>query len=121
MVAAGEIGALTFATPGEELQLFEVEYSGSFEGGLTLTFYFDPLQVSGVELGQLHVFHWTGEVWEDLGGTLDPQAHTLTVVTNSLSPFAIGAAVPEPGTWLMALAGLSALALRRRNRRSPAS
>lgn len=117
MIALGEIGPLSFAIPGDRLQLFEVEFEGSFDGQLILTFHYDPtLLPAEFNVADLRVFHWTGSQWENLGGTVDPLNHTITAYTDSLSPFAV-AAVPEPESYLLLLAGLAGIAWRVRGKR----
>jgi hypothetical protein len=123
MVALGEFGSPTFQIPGDRLQIFDVEYEGSFAGLLKLTFAYDAgLLAPGFDENTLHVFHWTGDKWEDLGGVVDPLTHTITALTDNLSPFAIAAVpVPEPETYAMLLAGLGLVgaATRRRRRSGP--
>lgn len=119
LVNAGEFGPLSFSLPGDRLPLWELEYDGSFSGLLTLTFGFDPtLLPPGVDASQLRIYHWSNGAWVDLGGRFDLATGTITVSTDSLSPFALGvAAVPEPGTLLLMLGGV--LVLGRRLRRTP--
>jgi hypothetical protein len=125
MIAAGDIGPLTFALPGDRLPLWEIEYDGSFAGLLKLTFGFDPsLLPGGLPLDSLHIFHWTQGRWIDLGGgytvSIDGQgvAHgTISVLTDSLSPFALGVvAVPEPASVALLVAGLLIVLRRARTR-----
>ena len=112
LITLGKIGPITFTVPGPKLQLFEVEYEGSFIGQVLLTFGYDPsLLNAGVDPGDLRVFHWTGTAWEDLGGTVNPASNTIAFYTDSLSPFAVGA-VPEPETWVMLLAGFGLVLVR---------
>lgn len=108
LIDAGEIGPLSFGTPGGSLPLWEIEYDGSFAGQLTLTFGFDPtLLPDGLDASRLRIYHWTDGAWADLGGRFDLGNGTITVTTDSLSPFALGvAAVPEPATVLLMLGGL---------------
>lgn len=117
MVALGEFGMPTFQAPGGRIQLFEVEFDGEFDGQLKLTFsYDDTLFPSGFDEHKLRVYHWTGSTWEDLAGIVDVDANTITAFTNSLSPFAVAAAVPEPETYALFLAGLGLLGYRLKRR-----
>jgi hypothetical protein len=116
MVALGEFGSPTFQTPGDQLQIFEVEFEGTFDT-LRLTFAYDAgLLTPGFDEDDLHVFHWIGDEWIDLGGTVDTTNHTITAFTTDLSPFAI-AAVPEPETYAMLLAGLGLVGVAARRRK----
>lgn len=118
LVALGEFGLPTFQAPGGRLQLFEVEFDGTFSGQIKLTFSYDQsLLPIGFNENMLHVFHWTGTSWEDLAGTVDVNAHTITAFTSSLSPFAV-AAVPEPETYALFLAGLGLLSYRLKRRQT---
>jgi hypothetical protein len=117
MVDLGEFGVPTFQTPGDQLQIFEVEFEGTFDT-LKLTFAYDAgLLTPGFDEEDLHVFHWIGDEWVDLGGTVDTTNHTITAFTTDLSPFAI-AAVPEPETYAMLLAGLGLVGVAARRRKS---
>ncbi len=110
LIAVGEIGPLSFRIPGDELQLYEIEFSGSFSDQIMLTLGYDPLLLpAGFDASLLRVFHWNGDAWEDLGGTVDPLNSTITFYADNLSPFAVGA-VPEPGTYALLLAGLALVA-----------
>lgn len=62
------------------------------------------------------VFHWIGDEWVDLGGTVDTTNHTITAFTTDQLPFAI-AAVPEPETYAMLLAGLGLVGMAARRRK----
>jgi hypothetical protein len=105
-VSAGVLGRPSFMVPGDYLQVFHVSMSGTQNGLIELSFVYDPtLLPGGFDEGNLRVFHWTGNEWENLGGVVDAANNTITVTTNSLSPFAI-AAVPEPETYALMLVGL---------------
>ena len=117
MIALGEFGPLTFGMPGGLLQLWDIGFEGSFNDGLRLTFHLDTsLLPPGADPENLRLYHWTGGSWQLLAGGFDPATGTITIETDSLSPFAVGA-VPEPGAaWLLA-GGLVAIGLRLRRRR----
>lgn len=115
-IAAGEFGALSFAVPGRVLQIYDLEFEGSFSGGVQLTFGFDPSALSLANAGSLHIYHWTDGSWVDLGGIVDIAGGRITVVSDSLSPFALGAPVPEPASWILLLAGGALVARRLRPR-----
>lgn len=101
---------LSFGVPGSRLPLWEIEYEGSFSGGLQLTFAFDPDLLAGIDAERLHIYHLKDGSWQDLGGFLDLAAGTIRITTDSLSPFALGLApVPEPGSWALMLGGLALL------------
>lgn len=120
MVDLGEFGTPTFQFPGDKLQLFEVEFEGTFSGLLKLTFAYDAgLLDPGFDEEALHVFHWSDGEWLDLDGEVDSTNHTITVYTDTLSPFAI-AAVPEPETYAMLLAGLALVGAATRKRKKSA-
>ncbi len=123
MIAEGEFGPLTFFAPSAKLQLFDVDFEGSFSGTVRLTFGYDPSALpDGFDEQTLRVYHWDDDVgrWEDLGGTIDPLNHTITVFTDQLSPFAVATAVPEPEGYAMMLVGIGLVAwrLRRAAKRS---
>ncbi len=88
---------------------------GEVSGTMELTFCYDPAMLpAGLEGEGLVVLHHTVDGWE----TLVPidradVAHTLTVQTDSLSPFLL-AQIPEPGTLSLLAAGGLALIRRRR-------
>ncbi|MBI1397813.1 MAG: PEP-CTERM sorting domain-containing protein [Betaproteobacteria bacterium] len=117
LVALGEIGPITFQIPGSALQLFNIEYEGSFSGMVTLTFGYDPtLLPAEFDPLNLRIYHWNGTTWDNLGGAVDPFNHTITASTDSFSPFAVGA-VPEPETWAMFALGAGLVLLRLRKSR----
>ncbi len=120
LVALGEFGLPTFQVPGGRLQLFEVEFEGEFDGQIKLTFsYDDTLFPTGFNEHDLRVYHWNGSTWELLTSVVDVDANTITAYTDSLSPFAV-AAVPEPETYAMFLAGLGIVGYRLGSRRKTA-
>jgi hypothetical protein len=107
-------------------QIWQVDYSGSLNGGLaTLTFDFDPATIpQGTLLADLGIWHYneTAGAWQFLTGpVVDSYAtlgyDTITVQTGSFSPFFLGAPAPEPSTIMLAMTGLLPLAGFCRNRR----
>lgn len=108
-VNAGEFGGLTFGTIDGLTPLWDLDYSGSFNGPLQFTFGLDPkLLSSAVDTDRLRIYHWTNGAWEDLGGSFNASNNTFTASTDHLSPFALGV-VPEPHTYALMLAGLALL------------
>lgn len=116
-IAAGEFGKPTFDVPGGTLQVFEIEFEGSFSGLVTLTVGYDAsLLPAEFDPSRLHVYHWKNGSWIDLGGVVDVVNHTITFATDSFSPFALGVAadVPEPSALALLAAGMGALVWRRK-------
>jgi hypothetical protein len=118
LINTGEIGIPPFETTNGPTQLFDVDFQGEFQGLLKLTFGYDVALLGGVEETLLRVFHWRDgrSIWEDLGGTVDTNNHTITVYTDSLSPFAVAsvAAVPVPGAiWLFSSGLIGLIGIRK--------
>lgn len=108
----GEFSAFTFAAAGT-VQLYEVEYDGTFDGDLTLVFGYDAsLLPPGFDPLDLRMYHYYSGAWHDLAGTVDPVAQTITITTDRLSPFAVGT-VPEPAAAGALLLLSAAFAARR--------
>ena len=108
-------GPVDFDLAGDA-QLWEIAFTGEFDGQVALTFrYFHETLPSGMDQSLLGIYHQldSGE-WELLPVIArDPAAYTITVLTDSFSPFALGE-VPEPAT--LALLGIGSLAMLRRKR-----
>lgn len=107
-VNAGEFGDLSFSSIGGFVPLWNIEYNGNFNDSIRLTFGIDPVLLSsGIDPNRWSIYHWTGGSWENLGGNFNASNNTFTVLTDHLSPFALGVApVPEPETYALLLAGL---------------
>lgn len=91
-VANGEFEPLDFPTPGEPAQVWDVTFSGVFNGQVHLTVGFDPtILPPGFDQTGLCLYQFSGGVWVKLAGTVDPVGHTITVVTADLTPLALGA------------------------------
>lgn len=88
----GQFALPTFQTPGGTVtQLWNLEYSGTHNGNIHLTFAYNPaLLPAGFDESQLVIYHYHGAAWEKLTGTVDAVNHKITVTTASLSPFALG-------------------------------
>lgn len=109
-------GNFILSVPGETLQYWDLHYTGALDGPATVSFQFDPtLVTAGLPLGIWHYVDATG--WEFLGGNV--AGNTITVTTDSFSPFALGVApVPEPSAYVLGLIALAGLvAVRRKSRR----
>ncbi|MCG3180185.1 MAG: hypothetical protein BIFFINMI_02542 [Phycisphaerae bacterium] len=116
-VAEGEFTTPDFLIPGQ-LQLWDLEFSGSYDGAIHLVFAYDPSALPpGTDESLLDIYHFDGGAWVPLGGTVDIFNHTISVNVDSLSPFAVGE-VPEPGTLLLLTAAGAILTATRRRRRA---
>lgn len=90
-VAHGEFEPFTFMTPGGPAQIWEVSFTGTNSGAIHLTFAYDPtILPSGLDQSTLCIYHFQGNAWEKLAGTVDLVRHTIAVTTVSLSAFALG-------------------------------
>lgn len=104
----GLYGVSPFALPGSgPTSVWTIEGGDDFTGLATLTFGYDTaLLPTGYDESLLAVGHYIDGVgWEMLTGVIDENANTITVQTNSFSPFSL-VAVPEPGTAMLVMTGL---------------
>lgn len=93
----GQFGHLSFGIPGSDLQLWDVWFSGEFEGSVELTVHYDDsLLPPGFDESLLGIYHWNGWEWEWLDGVVDPWNDTITFSISSLSPFALGTLSNHP-------------------------
>lgn len=91
-IAHGEFGALTFLQPGGPAQIWNVSFSGTFAGTNYLTFSYDPMRLPpGFDQSTLCLYHYYGDAWHLLDGTVDTLHHTIMVAVTNLSAFALGA------------------------------
>jgi PEP-CTERM motif len=117
-------GATNFQLAGDTPQIWEISFDGTFTGPLTLTLAYDESLLGGVNEADLFVLHFdeTLNAWQKIFGTVDTDLNTITISTDSLSPFALS--VPEPSTLLLAACGavgcLIMVRRRRPSRRQPA-
>ncbi len=110
---------VTFALPadGSVVQIWDLNYSGTFAGPVQLVLDFDPTGMTASQENALAIYHFTGGQWVDIGGVLDLNADTITVDTNSLSPFVLGVqSVPEPASLSLLSLGSGAMLMCRRRR-----
>jgi hypothetical protein len=111
---AASTAAFNFQLPTTNslVQAWDLSFTGTFTGSATLTFHYDPSDLqTGIDPTQLQIEHFTNGQWVALAGVVDPVADTITVETNSFSPFALGS-VPEPSAIGVLVLGL-AMGLRR--------
>jgi len=70
--------------------------TATYTGTITITMSYDPAAVHNQN--QLKLWHFDGTTWNDITTTVDTVNHTITGVTSSLSPFAIGEKDVTPPT-----------------------
>ena len=84
---------VNFALASEPLQLWALDYDGSFTGAITLTFAYDDTTLLVPE-ADLKISHYEGEAWIELPKLAqDLVENTITVTTTSLSPFVLAGLV----------------------------
>jgi hypothetical protein len=113
-----------FQLAGLTPQIWDVSFGGQFTGPLTLTFGYDESLLGGVPEANLFMWHFDDALndWEQIFGSIDVDLNTITISTDSLSPFALG--VPEPRSFVLAGLGSGLLlvaAWRRRRAATSAS
>ncbi len=132
-IAAAEsnpIFALSTSSLAASPQIWNVDFDGNLGEGnfVDLTFAYDAsLLPAGFDESTLRIWHFNSAAGEwEFGGTVNPEANTITYTTDHFSDFQMGVLVPEPSS--VALAGIAAAALlvtvRRRGakrRRPPSS
>lgn len=114
-------GALTFEPASQQVQHWDLDFDGEFNGPVQLTFGYDDADLATVE-ENLAIYHFDEQQfrWERLQIlNRDPAGNTITVVATNFSPFVLGvvSSVPEPGSssLLLAISLISTVARRRRN------
>ena len=69
--------------------------TGDFTGNLTL--YYGGLDLKGMDESELKAYHWNGDSWDDLGGEVNTQNHTITIAgltQDNFSPFTLNTSTP---------------------------
>jgi hypothetical protein len=90
-IAAGEFGSLTFPTPGNPVQLWDIEFSGTYSGSVGLRLGYDASVLpAGFDETTLAIHHFSGGSWQALPCTVDVVNHTLSFSTATLGPFVLG-------------------------------
>ena len=98
----------------EEVQHWDLGFSGQFNNQAELVFGYDELGLSIPE-EELAIYHFEDGAWESLEILEhDLRGNRIRVATTSFSPFVLGAtAVPEPGSSALLLGMMLTLAIRR--------
>ena len=92
LVAAGLFAQPSFGYAGNVFQSWNVGFSGTFGGTIELTFGYNPaLLPQGFDPSGLCVYHFHNGLWEPLASIVDGTSNTITVTTDGLSYFALGA------------------------------
>ncbi len=86
----GRWPGVNFAIPGQNLQVWDIDFDGIFTGLATLTFEYDEDLLGGANENDLQIYHWNGSLWEVLSRlALDTDNNTITVkprVSHPLQP-----------------------------------
>ncbi len=103
----------SFQTAGNPIQRWDITYTGTLDGSATVTFAYDGSLLNGVDPNTLDIEHYNSATmtWEQLTvDSRDVNARTITVITDSFSPFVLSvAAAPEPGTATLVGASMAML------------
>lgn len=90
-IAEGQFQAFSFPTLSGITQLWQMQFSGTSSGPIDLTFAYDPaLLPQGFDPQLLCVRQFDGQAWQNLGGVVDTNHHTIRVRAFSLTVFVIG-------------------------------
>lgn len=90
-IAQGEFTPFTFQSPSQPSQVWNVEFSGSYTGTVTVNFGYDAsLLPPGLDESGLAIYHFTGGAWVKLAGAANPLTHSIGVSTATLGEFALG-------------------------------
>jgi hypothetical protein len=91
------VGALAahqsnFGLSGDTIQLWELNFTGTFSGLATVTLHFDPALVGNFPLSELFVEHFHNGWVRPENQVVDTVNDTITFTTDSFSPFILGGA-----------------------------
>ena len=119
-IGATPASQINFQLAGEVPQLWDVNFSGQFNGSTTLVFSYDPNALGGRRSQHaLHRALQNGQWVVPPGQVVNTSNDTITVQVTGFSPFALGAkTVPEPSTFVLLAAGAIGFVGYRRRRRS---
>ena len=110
-IGAAAAGSINFALPGGTWQFWDLGFTGTFTGSVTVTLHFDPSQFNSAQIADLAVEHYTNGAWvRPANQVVDTVNDTITFTTDSFSPFML-ADIPSPEASSFALLGLGSLAL----------
>ena len=108
--------------PGGTQQVWDVEFTGEFDGWVTLTFGYDDTQLSPYYQANEHllgIWHYGqygsggSRMWRFLKDHVDTVNNMITITVDNFSPMVLGVnVVPEPSTLLLTALGLLGLAFR---------
>lgn len=110
ILGATPYSQINFNVPTSTARYWSLNFTGNVIGGGQLTFAYNQASLGGLDEAALQIYHYTSAgVWQPLSViTRNPAADTITVRTDSFSPFLLGSpTVPEPRTsWLLIVGGL---------------
>lgn len=90
-VTAGEFSPPDFLTPGEPAQIWKMQFSGSYNGSVDLTFGYDPTVLPpGFDESTLCLYEFDNGVWHKLVGFVDPFTQTIDVTVDQFGSFMMG-------------------------------
>lgn len=69
---------------------YDVSFTGNYSGYIYITFPYSGSSIPSGQEGNLRLYHWNNNVWEDCTYSLDTADNTITGRVTSLSPFGTG-------------------------------
>lgn len=90
-IADGGLDPVSFPVPGYPVQIWKVDFSGTFSGDVFLTFAYDPTALPpGFDEDQLCLYEYDGSAWVKANGTTDSSTHTVSITTGTLTTYILG-------------------------------